>query len=137
MLYLILSVLFFSIAALIYKQSNHLNCDRISIAVSERISAVVLMIIYVFLAGSFHPTPVVTLVASAGGITIFISRVALLASLKYGKISSSWTAVSLSVVIPTMASAIFWKEIPSGKQITGLILIPVAIFLLQEEPGEK
>jgi uncharacterized membrane protein len=137
MLYLILSVLFFSIAALIYKQSNHLNCDRISIVVSERISAVVLMIIYVFLAGSFHPTPVVTLVAFAGGTTIFISRVALLASLKYGKISSSWTAVSLSVVIPTMASAIFWKEIPSGKQITGLILVPVAIFLLQEEPGEK
>jgi len=95
------------------------------------------MIIYVFLAGSFHPTPVVTLVAFAGGTTIFISRVALLASLKYGKISSSWTAVSLSVVIPTMASAIFWKEIPSGKQITGLILVPVAIFLLQEEPGEK
>lgn len=95
------------------------------------------MIIYVFLAGSFHPAPVVTLVAFAGGTTIFISRVALLTSLKYGKISSSWTAVSLSVVIPTMASAIFWKEIPSGKQITGLILVPVAIFLLQEEPGEK
>jgi len=137
MLYLTLSVIFFSIAALIYKQSNHLNCDRISIVVSERISAVILMSLYILHAGSFHPTPSITLVAFAGGTTIFISRVALLASLKYGKISSSWTAVSLSVVIPTMASAIFWKEMPSGKQIIGLILVPVAIFLLQEEPGEK
>ncbi|MGC8804709.1 MAG: hypothetical protein ACP5QD_02060, partial [Candidatus Ratteibacteria bacterium] len=68
---------------------------------------------------------------------IFISRLALLTALKYGKISSSWTTINLSLIIPILASMIFWKEIPNIRQAIGLLMVPLAIILLQEEPGEK
>lgn len=133
MIYLFLSVFFFAIAALIYKHSNQINCDRLSIIVSERISAVILMVFYILFFDSFRPSGQITILAFIGGVTIFISRIALLTSLKYGKISSSWTAVNLSVVIPTTASIFLWKEFPDAKQVVGLLLVPLAIFLLQEK----
>jgi len=109
----------------------------LAIIVSERISAVILMSLYMLFFDTFDITPGATLLALAGGITIFISRLALLTALKYGKISSSWTAVNLSLVIPILASMIFWKEIPNLRQTIGLLMVPLAIILLQEEPGEK
>ncbi|MCM8814514.1 MAG: DMT family transporter [Candidatus Omnitrophica bacterium] len=137
MIYLFLSVFFYAIAALLYKHSNQINCDKLSIIAAERISAVVLMILFITFFDSFKPSLDITIIAFIGGITIFISRVALLASLKYGKISSSWTAVNLSVVIPVIASIFFWNEIPNSKQMIGLFLVPLAIFLLQEDRKEK
>ncbi len=136
MIYLLISVVFFAVAALLYKYANHINCDRISIIVSERIVTVMLLFIYIVLFDRFALSPVITLLALAGGTTIFLSRIALLASLKYGKVSSSWTIVNLSVVIPVFASIFLWHEIPSNRQIVGLLLVPAAIGLLQEEPGE-
>lgn len=133
MVYLFLSVIFFAIAALIYKHSNQINCDRISLILSERIFAVVFMVFYIYLFDTFKPALNISLLAFTGGTAIFVSRLALLTALKYGKISSSWTAVNLSVVIPTTASILLWKEIPSLKQVAGLLLVPAAIFLLQED----
>ena len=137
MVFLILCIVFYSGAALFYRHANHLHCNRLAIIVSERISAVILMSLYMLFFDTFNITSGATLLAFAGGITIFISRLALLTSLKYGKISSSWTAVNLSLVIPILASMIFWKEIPNLRQTIGLLMVPLAIILLQEEPGEK
>lgn len=136
MIYLFLSVVFYSIAALLYKHANQIGTDRIVLILAERISAVIFVFFYLLLFDQFRITARITLLACVGGITIFISRLALLASLKYGKISTSWTAVNLSVFIPVVASIFFWKEIPDTKQTIGLILVPLAIFLLQEDKKE-
>ncbi|MCX7705622.1 MAG: EamA family transporter [bacterium] len=136
MTYLFLSVIFYTIAALAYKHANQVGCDRISLIFSERIAAVFLMLFYLFLFDTFRPSAQVTLLAFVGGITIFLSRLTLLISLKYGKISSSWTAVNLSVIVPVIASIFFWKEKPDAKQTIGLILVPLAIFLLQEDKSK-
>ncbi|MCM8816717.1 MAG: EamA family transporter [Candidatus Omnitrophica bacterium] len=136
MIYLFFSVVFYTIAALLYKHANQLGCDRISLILSERIFAVFFMLLYMTFFDTFKTSMGLTLIASVGGVTIFLSRLALLASLKYGKISSSWTAVNLSVVIPIIASIFFWKEIPNIRQMLGLILVPLAIFLLQEDKKE-
>lgn len=136
MIYLFISVFSFAAAAILYKYANHTNCDRISIVLSERITTVILLFIYITLFDRFALSPVITVLAIIGGTTIFFSRIALLASLKYGKVSSSWTIVNLSVVIPVLASIFLWHEIPLPRQIIGLFLVPVAIGLLQEEPGK-
>jgi len=136
MIYLIISVVSFASAALIYKYSNHVNCDRISLILCERITAVVLLFFYIMMFDRFTVNPAITALAFTGGITIFLSRVALIASLKCGKVSISWTIVNLSVVIPVLSSIFLWYEIPSQRQIIGLLLVPVAIGLLQEESME-
>jgi len=133
MVYLFLSATIFAIVALIYKYANQAGCDSISIIAAERISAVFFITLFMLFFDKFQPSTAVTFLGFAGGITIFISRLALLLSLKYGKISSSWTAVNLSVVIPTIASIFFWKEIPGIRQLIGLLLVPLAIYLLQEK----
>ena len=137
MVFLIISIVLFSGAALLYRHANHLHFNRLSIIVSERISAVILMAFYMVFFDTLNITAATTLLAFAGGVTIFISRLALLTSLKYGKISSSWTAVNLSVIIPLLVSMIVWKETPNLRQTIGLLMVPLAIILLQEEPGEK
>lgn len=133
MIYLFLSVIFYTIAALIYKHANQIGCDRINLIVTERIAAVFFMLLYLVFFNTFKMSIQITLLACIGGVTIFLSRLALLTSLKYGKISSSWTAVNLSVVIPVIASIFLWKETPNPKQVAGLVLVPLAIFLLQED----
>lgn len=54
-----------------------------------------------------------------------------------GKLSTSWTILQLSLVIPALASVIFWHEMPTPRRWAGLGLVLVAIVLLGVDMGRK
>jgi drug/metabolite transporter (DMT)-like permease len=49
--------------------------------------------------------------------------------MKFGQLSVSWTVISLAVAFPVVASIFFWHEIPTAKQMVGLVLIVIALLL--------
>ncbi len=133
MINLLLVLLCFTAAAMIYKAANQAGCRQIATITVERLTAIAFMTLYIFFFDEFHHPPGLVGLAAVGGAAIFISRWALLVALITGKVSSSWTVVNLSIAIPTAASIIIWKETPDIKTMAGLALVPVAIILLREK----
>jgi uncharacterized membrane protein len=132
MLYLAVAVVCFALTAMLYKLALHRGCDREALMVAERITMVLLLAVFILLHENFHFSRAVVGFGILGGSLLFISRISLLYSFKYGKVSTSWTVVSLSTAIPVLASIFFWKESPDVRKTIGLLLVPVAIILLRE-----
>ncbi len=132
MINLLLVIFFFTAAAMLYKAANQAGCRQVGIIVTERAAVIIFIGSFIFLLDKPHLSLELTGLAAVGGTAIFFSRWALLLALTTGKISSSWTAVNLSVALPTAASIFIWKEIPDVKTIIGLALVPAAIILLKE-----
>lgn len=95
------------------------------------VSGAVFSLFYVITNYSFKgiPSPVIQL-GLAAGILFFIAVVTFFEVTRWGRLSISWTAVSLSLVIPTLASILFWKEKPSPSQIFGIIGVATALIML-------
>jgi uncharacterized membrane protein len=132
MLYLAVAVVCFALTAMFYKLALHKGCDREGLIVAERVAMVILLFSYILLHDRFCFSGTVVGLGAIAGALLFVSRISLLYSFKYGRVSTSWTVLSLSTAIPVLASIFFWKEIPDLRKAIGLILVPVAIVLLQE-----
>jgi uncharacterized membrane protein len=65
----------------------------------------------------------------AAGIGAFFATLTFFFHMQYGKLSASWTVISLSLGFPVLASILIWHESPSLNQGIGLILIVVALLL--------
>lgn len=133
MINLLIALALMSATAMIYKLATHKKCERLSIIIGERIAIVLLTTFYIATFDEFHFGPEVMGLGLLGGASIFIARWALLNALKYGKLSPSWTIVSLAVAVPIIASIFIWGEIPDLRRTIGLLLVPLAIMLTQEE----
>lgn len=65
----------------------------------------------------------------ASGIAAFFATLTFFFHMQFGKLSASWTVISLSLAFPVVASILIWHESPSLKQGIGLLLIVVALLL--------
>jgi len=91
-------------------------------------SGAVFSLVYVITTYSFKgtPSPVIQLGLIAG-VLFFIAVASFFEVTKWGRLSISWTAVSLSLMIPTLASILFWGEKPSLGQIFGIMGVALAL----------
>jgi uncharacterized membrane protein len=60
---------------------------------------------------------------------LYVSTLAFFRHMKFGQLSVSWTVISLAVAFPVIASIFLWHEIPTAKQVAGLVLIVIALLL--------
>jgi len=57
------------------------------------------------------------------GVTLFLSLLAYFRAIRYGSMGISWMIVGLSFIIPTLASILFWGEMPNPVQMVGIMLL--------------
>ena len=68
-----------------------------------------------------------------GGMCAFGATWGILNALRFGKVSTSWTILGLSLVIPTMASIIFWGERLTFTKGLGFVLVCISIILIGKD----
>lgn len=66
----------------------------------------------------------------------FLASIAILsfqAGLKYGKISTSWVIVNLSLAVPTILSIVIYRERVSAVRLAAMVLIIPALLLIWKD----
>lgn len=129
MLYLIATTLFMSLYALLYKVSSHRGCSPIGVNLILYLSAMVITAAYLFLTCSFTFNLKAALLGCANGVFMFVAVLAFFIVAIHGDLSTSWTIINLSIVIPIGASILLWKEIPNPYQIAGILLVIPSLML--------
>jgi drug/metabolite transporter (DMT)-like permease len=132
-IYLLLAVLGSAILGVTYKLTDRYKCDKPSVNFFLFLTAGVIAAIMLPFAhepgtSTFSAGLAITL-GLCGFINVSVFRIAV----SKGKISTSWTIANLSLVIPVVASIVFWHEIPKINHLLGFLLVIGAILLIGKD----
>lgn len=133
-LYLFLSTVLVTMWALCYKLAGRYKCELISVNTWVYVGATAISVLYYLQTGGGWSTAAAVL-GFATGITCYISTLAFFYHIRTGVLAVSWTVIGLAVGFPVAASIFVWSEHPTGKQLIGLALIPIAFILCN--PGNE
>lgn len=115
MIYLLISILFMSLANLSQRYSGLAGANAYGVnAVSRLISGVAAIVAIVTAIGVdpiLHTSPPVLLWAGIGGFFYWLSGLAAIKAYSLGHLGISSTILRCSMIVPTAASLIFWHEI--------------------------
>jgi drug/metabolite transporter (DMT)-like permease len=140
-LYLFLSILFYGLMGVVSKISEVKKCNPTASSGMLFLWAAALIFAYLltFESAPFFAPMMVPGVALPFGLIAGIAFVALLLAIEYGKIATSWLVVSLSPIVPSIASVIIYHESLKARKIFSLLLISVSLFFLygDKRSGEK
>ena len=130
MLFLISSALLLSVYSLVFKLAHRRGCDVLGVTGGMMAVGAVLSLIYLVLRVPLRaiPLPVINLGIIAG-MLFFIAVITFFEVTRRGRLAISWTVLSLSLVIPTLASMILWGETPFLRQCIGMGGIAAAFVL--------
>lgn len=131
-LFLIGSLVGFSLLGILHKVADHPACRPRMITMLLLFWGVLLTAAYTVAfdpRGLRMPASVLGIGAAAGAAAS-LALFAFQASLRYGKISTSWLILNLCVAVPLLISIVVYHEtLPAGKSI-GVGMVFVAIFLM-------
>ena len=91
------------------------------------------LFLYILFFASFQLDVISICTGLLGGLCAFGATWAILNALRFGKVSTSWTIFGLSLVIPTMASIIFWGERLTLTKGLGFVLVCISIALIGKD----
>lgn len=136
-LYLLISVLAFTILGVSYKLSDRLKCDDHQVNLWMFLTAGALLLVWAWKTGGLvlHTPAIFT--GTVMGVTILAAVWAFRKAVGKGSLSTSWTILQLSLVIPVSASILYWQETPSLRVCLGLALVAVAVVLLGVDLGRR
>ena len=128
--YLVIAIISLTVLGVSYKLSDRLNCSNPQVNFFMLLSACAGVFVWAWVSGNltFARTPM--LIGAAIGVMIFISVNAFREATARGKLSTSWTVLQLSMVIPVLASMLFWRETPHLRHYAGFALTIAAVALL-------
>ena len=126
---LIVSIITGTGFAICYKIAANRRCNLLLVNVWMYVSALISMVLYVALTKhiTFDWKP--ALLGSIAGMFGYIATVTFFLHMRRGQLTSSWTVINLSVGFPVIASMVIWREHPTPRQITGLLLMFTALLL--------
>jgi uncharacterized membrane protein len=129
-IYILLSMTAFSASSVFYKMASNRGCRSLGLNFALFLAATLILSLYLVLTGfQFHSTSFV--IGAFGGVSVLITSVCFFLAVHHGgKLSVCWTVLSLSFIIPALASIIVWGEDLSAKRIVGLVLVTISLFLL-------
>ena len=73
------------------------------------------------------------LIGLAAGIMYFLAGYSFMRALDHGRLSLSWTIRSLAIVIPIVASIVFWHEDLNWKRCIGFCFLAICVVLVGAE----
>jgi len=132
-LYMLLALIFSSAVGLLYKLAGIRRYNVIAISMLYFAVASVALFLYTLLFRSFEFDGISIGIGLVGGLCAFGATWAILNALRFGKVSTSWTIFGLSLVIPTMASIIFWGERLTLTKGLGFVLVCISIVLIGKD----
>jgi uncharacterized membrane protein len=132
---IVITVFFLAAHGVTFKLSNRMKCDGPQVNFMLFVTATVFMVVWVLATGTLTPVRSAAVVGACMGISGFLSVAAFRAATAKGKISTSWTILQLSLVIPVAASIVIWSEVPKARHYAGFLLTLVAILLLGIDMG--
>lgn len=131
-LFLFSSLIGFGLLGIFHKVADHPNCRPRMVTMLLLFWGAALTAIY---TKFFEPKgltfpPKVLAIGAAGGLLASLALFSFQASLRFGKISTSWLILNLCTFVPVVLSILIYREqVTLGKAI-GLLLVLLAIFLL-------
>lgn len=136
-IYSIVAAVAFAMLGITYKLSDRRKCDQAQANFFLLASAAVIVLIWAVADGiRTLPGNAVTL-GLVDGVLIFGSIYVFRKAVALGRISTSWTIINLALVVPVVASVLFWHEIPHTRHYAGFALTIVAITLLGIDAGRS
>ena len=134
-IYCIVAVTAYAVLGLSYKISDHKKCDQSQVNFFLFLFAAIIVLIWGLARGVTIAPVTAVILGVADGVIVFASVLVFRRAAALGRISTSWTILNLSLVIPVIASVAFWHEIPSARHYAGFGLTLVAIVLLGIDAG--
>lgn len=128
--YTILALFAFSILGISYKLSHLYKCDSRQVDFFLFSSAALVLVMRVLIEGKHHAPPLALGAALGMAVAAVITIWAFRQSVGKGRVSTTWTITSLSLVIPTAGSMLIFGEIPNLRHVLGFALIFISIILL-------
>ena len=131
-LFLLGSLVGFGGLGIFHKVADHPDCRPRLIALSLLFWGCVLTLLYtvVFEAKGLHFSSKVLLIGAAGGLFSSSALFVFQTGLKYGKISTSWLVLNLSMSLPILISLFFFNEKVNWIKCAGIVLVLCAIVML-------
>jgi len=138
MIYLLISILFMAALAVTLRLGTGKGADPLGMNAVFRGTAAVIMLVLVLGSGGWTQfgdlwAPVARRAIPAA-LFLWLSGFAVIKAIPLGHLGISWVVLRSSMVLPTLASLLFWHEVPfspvSGTliaRIAGVILITIAV----------
>jgi drug/metabolite transporter (DMT)-like permease len=122
----------FGLLGIFHKVADHPSCRPRMVTMLLLLWGAVLTGTYtaLFDAKGLQLPPKVLAVGAAGGILSSLALFAFQASLRFGKISTSWLIINLCVSVPVILSIVVYRERVTAGKAVGMLLVLVAILLL-------
>ena len=131
-LFLFGSLIGFSLLGILHKVADHPACRPRIVTMLLLLWAAALTTAYTLVfepSGLRMPAPVLAIGAAAGAAAS-LALFAFQASLRFGKISTSWLIINLCVSVPVVLSIVIYRERVTAGKALGMLLVLVAIVLL-------
>jgi drug/metabolite transporter (DMT)-like permease len=130
--FLIGSLVGFSLLGILHKVADHPSCRPRMITMLLLIWAAALTAVYTlaFDARGLRMPASVLGIGSAAGAAASLALFAFQASLRHGKISTSWLVLNLCIAVPILISIIAYGEALSAGKAVGVAMVFIAIVLM-------
>lgn len=126
------AMLGYSLLGILHKVADRPNCRPNVLAALLLFWGGVLTTLYmlVFEKTGLRLPPKAALIGASGGLFAAVALVSFQSALRYGKISTSWLILQLSVSIPLLVSLVLYGERLNPAKVIGVGLVLLAIVML-------
>jgi len=126
------ALLGFGLLGIFHKVADHPSCRPRMVTMLLLLWGAVLTGLYtaLFDAKGLHLPPKVLTIGAAAGMLSSLALFAFQASLRFGKISTSWLIINLCVSVPVVLSIVVYHERVTAGKTVGMLLVLLAILLL-------
>lgn len=135
--FLLVAVVSLGTIGVLHKVADHKHCRPEAINLFIFLGAAIAMNVVSIARSGIGALLHISMVAWATAVVCgFIASTATLAfqhGVKYGKISTNWLIINLSMVLPTVLSILVYREIITLRRTVGLLLAVATLFLLWRE----
>lgn len=133
MFYLFASILFMSLMAVSFRAASERGADALGMSVVFRLGTGILALVVGAVMIDFDQFQqlwrTTGLLAVVAAVFYWAAGFASLKAVETGHLGITWTIVRLSMVVPTLASILYWREIPLYPVTTPLVLRSLGITL--------
>ncbi|MFB3897669.1 MAG: EamA family transporter [bacterium] len=133
MVYLILSIISSVLFSTSYKIAAKRDCNLFGVNLIFYLIATGLCLSLMVIFRGWHLDWRTLILGLINGICSMAVTLTFFYVMRSANLSTMWTIISLSVVIPTFASIVLWKEYPNLYQWLGIGLMLIALPLLNQK----